>query len=237
MTDPCPARRDAPDDPICDHCSRHSASAFAAGAVAPDAQLAAATSQAAEPANIAGSYLVGQAAAGDGDLRRAADEFEAALAAEPENLDLRRQVFELLLASGEFDRAVASARSLQASGGANDWVDLVLALDAARHDRWSEAIASFEEISAGSPAGPVQPILLAWARFGAGSRNEAVAALATAEANTGLARLRDYHRAVMQGLDGRPAEGIVTLRGAFPELAQAPARVLRGGLALQIAAG
>ena len=138
-----------------------------------------------------------------GDLRRAADEFEPALAAAPDNVDLRRQVFELLLASGEFDRAVASARSLQASGGAYDGVDLVLALDAARHDRWSEAVASFEGIvRAVRRAGPADP-----ARLGPVRRRlarQAVAALAAAEPNTGLDRLRDYHRAVMLGLDGRP---------------------------------
>ena len=41
----------------------------------------------------------------------------------------------------------------------------------------------------------------------------------------------------MLGLDGRPRDGLAALAPAFPDLAEAPARVLRGGLALQLAAG
>ena len=66
---------------------------------------------------------------------------------------------------------------------------------------------------------------------------EAIEALAAPDPNAGLHRLRAFHRAAMLGLDGRPREGLDALARAFPDLAEAPARVLRGGLALQLAAG
>jgi tetratricopeptide (TPR) repeat protein len=186
---------------------------------------------------VAGSYLAGLAAIDEGDLRLAANELETALQAAPDDVALQGQVFELLLASGELDRAVASAAALQAKGAASDEMKLVLALDAARRDRWQETVTLVEGMGSVNPAGPVRPILLAWARFGAGAHDTALAALAEPGAGSGLDRLRAYHRAVMLGLDGKPAEGLEALRITFPDLARTPARVLRGALALQLAAG
>src|SRR5690606_1952002 len=83
----------------------------------------AAAAAAAEPADepgVAGSYLAGLAAIDEGDLKRAADELTTALRAAPDDLALQGQVFELLLASGEFERAVAGARALQARGAVPD---------------------------------------------------------------------------------------------------------------------
>ncbi len=187
--------------------------------------------------NAAGNYLAGRAALEAGDLSSAADDFEDALAASPGNADLRRQVFELRLGSGEFDRALETARLLDESGAATDEVVLLLALDAARGGRHQDAVTRFERLSTASMAGPVQPMLLAWARFAAGSHAEAIEALTTPDQNAGLQRLQVFHRAAMLGLDGRPRDGLDALAAPFPDLAEAPARVLRSGLALQLAVG
>ena len=187
--------------------------------------------------NAAGNYLAGRAALEVGDLRSAADEFERALATAPGDDELRRQVFELRLAGGELDRAVEAARQLNQGGAANDEAVLLLALDATRRGQRPAAVALFERLGATNIAGPVQPMLLEWARFAGGQRTEAIEALAVADPNTGLQRLRAFHRAAMLGLDGRPRDGLTALASGFPDLAAAPARVLRGGLALQLAAG
>ncbi len=185
----------------------------------------------------AGSYLAGQAAVNAGDLRTAATSYQAALAAEPDNLELRRQVFALLLASGEFERALPAARELvQADPGADDAV-LFLALDHARSGENAEAARLLEKLGKDGLIGTVRPIVLAWARFGAGEHAPALAALTDADPRAGLDRLRDYHRAVMLGLDGRPREGLELLRAAFPDQASAPVRVIRAAVDLQLAAG
>ncbi len=198
---------------------------------------AAAAPEAGDIPNVAGNYLAGRAAMEAGDLKGAADDLEQALAAAPGNVDLRRQVFELLLASGELDRAVETARELDGSGAATDTVVLVLALDAVRAGRNDAAVALFERLGTTNIAGPVQPMLVAWARFAAGDRAAAIAQLADAKPESGLDRLRAFYRGTMLGLDGRPRDGLEALSLAFPDLAQAPSRVLRGGLALQLAAG
>ena len=185
----------------------------------------------------AGSYLAGQAALTAGDLRTAATDYQQALAADPGNLELRRQVFALLLASGEYARALPAARELaQADPDAAEPM-LFLALDHARNGEDARAAELLAKLGKDGLIGTVQPILLAWARFGAGDRAQALAALADPDPRVGLDRLRDYHRAVMLGLDGRPREGLALLQAAFPDLANAPVRVIRAAVDLQVAAG
>jgi tetratricopeptide (TPR) repeat protein len=196
-----------------------------------------AATEATDGGNVAGNYLAGRAALEAGDFRNAADDFELALAAAPGNIDLRRQVFELRLASGELDRAVATARNLQAADAGTDETTLVLALDATRRNAPGEALSLLQGMGRGDIAGAVQPILLAWAQYAAGAKQKAIDTLASPDPSSGLDRLWSYHRAAMLGLDGRTQDGLAALQRAFPDLAEAPARVLRGGLALQLAAG
>ena len=188
-------------------------------------------------AQAAGSYLAGRAAVDAGDFRSAAQEFEAALLVEPDNLELRRQLFGLLLASGELERAAAAGRELSGRGATGHELELVLGIEAAHDGRWEEAAARLETMGRDGLAGPVQPILLAWARYAGGARAEAIASLDTGTADSGIARLSAYHRAAMLGLDDRAAEGVAVLDAAFTDPAGAPTRVLRGAVALRLAAG
>ena len=63
------------------------------------------------PVNSAlGDYLAGNFALDTGRLEEAADYFERALAAAPDDLDLLRQLYLLTLASGRNDAALEQAR-------------------------------------------------------------------------------------------------------------------------------
>jgi tetratricopeptide (TPR) repeat protein len=185
----------------------------------------------------AGSYLSGRYALEGGDLRAAAQGFEQALAADPDNLDLRRQVFALLLASGEFDQALPAAHDLLELDANSDEAVLFLALYRTRQGDHAGALALIGALGRDGIVGTVRPILSAWASFGAGDEAGALRSLAAQDARGGLDRLRAYHRAAMLGLAGRPREGLEVLRGAFPDLATAPARVVRAAAQLQAAAG
>lgn len=197
--------------------------------------------QAAPPAapaeTAAGSYLAGRAAIDAGDLRTAAEEYERALAADPDDVELQRQVFALLLASGEFDRALTAAQSLAEADTGSDEAVLFLALDHARRGEDGQARDLLSKVGQEGLTGTVQPILLAWAQFGAGEHGPAIAALAHPDTRAGLDRLRAYHRATMLGLDGHPREGLAALRVAFPDLATSPVRVIRTAVDLQLATG
>jgi tetratricopeptide (TPR) repeat protein len=79
-----------------------------------------------------GSYLAGRFALESGEYGRAADSFDLALAADPASLELRRQVFLLRLANGDFDRALAAAAALVEVDARADEALLLLAVDRAR---------------------------------------------------------------------------------------------------------
>lgn len=184
----------------------------------------------------AASYLIGRFALESGDLRRAAQSLERALLTDPDNVELRRQVFGLLVAGGAFERAIEVGRELaQADRGAQDAL-LLLALADARRGDYAGAGRQLEEVGGSGLAGTVQPILLAWSRFGAGQREQALAALGDADPRGGLDRLRAYHRAMMLGLAGKPREGLAALRASFPEPGSAPVRLVRAAAQLTLMA-
>ncbi len=185
----------------------------------------------------AGSYLAGRAAIEAGDLHTAAEEYERALQADPGDIELRRQVFALLLASGDFERALDAAKGLVQADAGSDEAVLFVALDHARRGEDAKARDMLGKLGGEGLIGTVQPILLAWALYGAGQRQEALAALSSSDARSGLDRLRTYHRAVMLGLDGHPQQGLDALRTLFPDLATAPVRVIRTAVDLELAAG
>ena len=85
-----------------------------------------------EGGSAAGSYLVGRFMIESGDYAAAAESLDRALAADPENLDLRRQVFLLRLANGDDERALAAAASLVEIDAGADEPLLLLALDRVR---------------------------------------------------------------------------------------------------------
>ena len=185
----------------------------------------------------AGSYLMGRHALDSGDYRQAAQSFARALDANPEDIELRRQVFALLVAGGELDRAAAMAAELVEIDPGADEASMLLALDAARRGDEAAAAARLEGLGSAGLPGTVRPILLAWARFGAGDPEAAMRTLEAPDARGGLDRLHAYHRAVMLGLIGRAQEGRELLRATFGDPATAPPRVVRAAAALELAAG
>jgi tetratricopeptide (TPR) repeat protein len=181
-----------------------------------------------EGGSASGSYLAGRFALESGEYARAADDLDRALAADPENLELRRQVFLLRLASGDFAPAVAAAGAIVEIDGSADEPLLLLALDRARAGDFAAARELLQRIGERGAVGLVTPILDAWAAFGAGAVGEALARLGDGGGgdDQGLDLLRRYHRALMLDLAGRPAEALALLEGAGrppPDGAPAPA--------------
>jgi tetratricopeptide (TPR) repeat protein len=175
--------------------------------------------------SAAGDYLVGEFALGAGDYRAAADSLDRALAADPQDIELRRQVFLLRLADGDYDRAVATAKSLVEADPNADEPLLLLAADRARAGQWAAAHDLLQKVSGRGAVGLVAPVLDAWARFGAGNVDAALARLGSQGPDQGLDLLRRYHHALMLELAHRPAE-------ALPLLADVEKRP--GGLPLRI---
>lgn len=126
------------------------------------------------PTNHAyGAYLAAQYADAKGDPAAAVDFYAQSLRAEPGNTALIGPEFLAALLSGS-PRAGALARSIQGNA-------LALMLRgnlAAIHGHFAEAETDFSALPEDDATGVIKPILLAWARAGAGDAPGALAGLA-----------------------------------------------------------
>jgi len=186
---------------------------------------------------VAGAYLAGRRALAAGDIRTAADRLEAALRADPDNLDLRRQVFTLKLASGQTEAALALAEELAVIDREADEARLLLAFAALKADDHATTLARLDEVRSRGIAGMALPMLQAWALFGAGEGDRALTVLESAETGDGLDEVRRYHRAAMLALAGEEAEAAELLRGIIERDPRAPTRLVRGLAAIEYRRG
>ncbi|HET6468189.1 MAG TPA: tetratricopeptide repeat protein [Geminicoccaceae bacterium] len=185
----------------------------------------------------AGSYLAGRFAMERGDLRQAAASFGEALAADPDNLELRRQVFVLRLASGQLEEALAEARTLEDIDPDSEEVRLLLALASVRAGDFAAARRQLGAVPTRGIGSVSLPILGAWAEFGQGHREAAIEALATPRDEEVLAPLRRYHQAAMLALAGRAAEARARLAPLVSADQSTPIRIVLALASLEMQSG
>jgi Flp pilus assembly protein TadD len=174
-----------------------------------------------------GDYLAGNFAVDSGELAEAADYFGRALAAEPDNLDLLRQLFLLNLASGRYDAALEQAGQLAKRDPAADEARLLLALEQVRGGHYEAARAPLKQLGSEGIAGLTAPFLDAWAIFGAGGQKATDDALARLGQGESLGPLNAYHKAMMLDLGGRLDAAVAALGEAMPGNGPAPVRIVQ----------
>jgi tetratricopeptide (TPR) repeat protein len=187
--------------------------------------------------SAAGDYLAGRFALDQGDLRTAATSFERALAADPDNLELRRQIFLLKVAGGDIDGALAGADELSAIDPEADEVELLFALREVKRGDYAAARERLALISPRGVTGLSAPLLDAWMLYGAGDVAAALRRMRGGEADDGLGQLRRYHESMMLALSGQTADAARLMRGEVAEEAPAPLRFVQAMAALDAAAG
>jgi len=155
----------------------------------------------ATPTGTLSAYLTGRMALSSAEFDRAAENLILALGADPGNADLHRQAFTAALVAGR-PEAEALARTLPD----NPIARLFIATSDARAGRWAEAERGFADLPNRGPLQVVQPILVAWARQGAGRTDEALAGLRGAIEHGGARGLTALHAALIADLANRPLE-------------------------------
>jgi tetratricopeptide (TPR) repeat protein len=174
-----------------------------------------------------GDFLAGNFALESGLLAEAATYFERALAKDPDNPDLRRQLFLLNLASGRYEAALDQGAALVAEDASVAEAQLLLSLDEVRDGRFGDAHRRLVAMPDEGIAGLTVPFIDAWVLFGEerrGTLDEALARLGQGEA---LGPLNGYHKAMMLDLSGRLDEATPALADAMPEGGPAPMRMLQ----------
>jgi tetratricopeptide (TPR) repeat protein len=185
----------------------------------------------------AGNYLSGRYALDSGDLAAAKQAFATALAAEPDNLELRGQLFLLQVAAGDKAAAYAAAAELLALDPSAEQALLVTAVERLDAGAWAEAEAIGRQLGRRGVAAYVAPLIRAWARFGQGEPEAALVMLSGAAGEDVVAMLQRRHRAAMLLLAGRTDEArevMAELRGAGRPLGDGP---VLDAAAIEIAAG
>jgi tetratricopeptide (TPR) repeat protein len=179
-----------------------------------------------------GDYLAGSYALNVGELDQAGVFLERALAADPDDPDLTRQVFLLALADGRYERAVELAEGVAAQSPADEEAQLLLALDEARAGRFDAAREGLAHLTQGGIAGLVVPFLDAWAMFGENGEDGTEQSLLRLGEGESLGPLNVYHSAMLLDLSGRANEAEVMLRDGMPDDRPAPVRLVQAQASL-----
>jgi tetratricopeptide (TPR) repeat protein len=179
-----------------------------------------------------GDFLAGSYALNVGQLDQASVFLERALAADPEDPDLSRQVYLLALAEGRFDRAVELAEQIIAHDPSDEDALLLLALDDARAERFDAAREKLARLDEGGIAALAVPFLDAWAIFGEGGKQAVQQSLTRLEAGESLGPLNVYHGAMLLYQADRLDEAEAMLREAMPDDRPAPVRLVQAQASL-----
>ena len=163
-----------------------------------------------------GAFLVGRTAGQMGDMEVAAGAFLQALQADPGNQQVREQAFLACLLAGR-PETVGLAQALPGNPAAM----LLLANHAASAGDWPRAQALFEALPAQAPPARsitqvLQPLLLAWAQFGGGHADAALATLRPFDSGKAPGGIYALHAALISDLSQRDLEA-----GRLYQVAQA----------------
>ena len=153
--------------------------------------------------SLSGSYLAGRHAQNQKDLGVAADYMVAALKKDPDNRDLTRRAFILLVADGRVDDAFPHARDVLKFDPGDPIAVATVAVHRIRQGAYRSAAAGLKAVASSGVNRFIVPVLRAWALFGEGRMEEAKEVLAVADENektTG--RLYALHLGLMADLSG-----------------------------------
>lgn len=158
-----------------------------------------------EPAKVptfVGAYLSGQVAQFDRDIDRAIAFYQRALELEPENIDAKRRLFSSLIISGDFDRAVTLATELNDDVDVAELSDRTLAIESIRKREYRNTDRFINLEEAHPVDSLVNSLLSAWAKFGEGNGEEALADIEKLTGPIWYTQFKDYNMGIMAAAMG-----------------------------------
>lgn len=153
-----------------------------------------------EVAVPAGAYVAARQALMQNDFPAAARYLGQALAQDPENPALLENAIVARVAMGAGAEALPLAERLEALGGGNQIVALVIMAEAAAAGQFDAILARYDAGGAVSPL--IDGLLRAWALAGAGRMSDALDAFTTVSKDAPLRALAGYHKALALALAG-----------------------------------
>lgn len=153
--------------------------------------------------SLLGNYLAGRHAQVERDMPAAIEFLKAALAKDPDNPDLLKRGFILLVSEGRIKEALDLARRLVKAEETVPLAQLTFVIHDFKQKKYGAAIEKLDTLPEGGINTFVAPVLRAWAKVGLSKPDEALAALQPLSAQNGAQALFDLHAALINESAGR----------------------------------
>ena len=177
--------------------------------------------------SLLGSYLAGRIARGQHDSVAAASYYRAALERDPDNLPLAEQSLLMETTEGRFENAVTLARRLITGNPDHRMARLVLGLDAAKAQRYADAIEQFKAPGNGVMEQLTLALARGWMKVAQGDVAGAVAEADTINQAEWARFYVRYHKALMYDVAGQQAQA----RAAYERIFKSDTKSFRVALA------
>ena len=143
-----------------------------------------------------GAFFKARYSASTGDYIQSAQYFEEAIEADPNNLDLLSVAHQVFVIAGEFDQAVAAARSLNENGAADPFIWLTLIVDEVRAGDFESALELHQAAMFGNLF--LGDLFRGWLHVGAGNTDAALEIFGKEFEQEYLAEIMNFHRGLAQ---------------------------------------
>ena len=167
-----------------------------------------------EATSFSGSYLAARTADVEKDIPSAAQFYRSALKSDPDNVFLLERTMVISAAAGDVKEALALADQLAAKAPNNHAARLVRAVEQIRTKNYAEAVKALEKPGAGVIADLTAALIVAWARFGQGETETALAELAKLEGEEWYEPFKRLHSGYLLLANGRTDEALDVLAEA-----------------------
>jgi len=152
--------------------------------------------------SFAGAYLAGRIAGSNHDMKTAVDYFSQALIFEPDNEEIKQDLFLLLLGSGQFEQSVRLAPHLIDHPDVGRFARLVLSADAFNKGKFDEIEENAPIFDDGVMDELITTLISAWGLFGEGDEAGAIAKIDVLSGPAWYDMFRDYNLALMSSMMG-----------------------------------
>jgi tetratricopeptide (TPR) repeat protein len=182
--------------------------------------------------SLSGIYLAARVADSNRDFESAGAFYRAAFKNDPENLFLLDRSLVLTAAEGKIDEARPYAEQLAKKVPNNHAAKLLQAVISLRGKKFAEAIAHYEKSNGSVLNDLSKALVIAWAEFGRGEVDKAIALLDDADGQPWYAVYTDLHSGYILAAAGRSSDALSRFEAAYKQnrnavlLADAYARAL-----------
>jgi tetratricopeptide (TPR) repeat protein len=176
--------------------------------------VAVATEDELEFRSLAGTYLAARTADVEKDIPNAARFYRSALDSDPGNLFLLERALVMSAAAGDVDEALGFAEELREKSPNSHVARLVMAVEQIRGEKYAEAIDNLSLSDVGVLADLTSAMVAAWAGFGLGEVEKAIADIEALEGEDWYEPFKLLHTGYIALAAGRTDEALTAFEKA-----------------------